>query len=186
MSVGDANELTRTDAERACLQALRDAAGGAGGPVELHSVRVFLIAQRLARNELDRELLLCASLLHDIGLYPSVPGDGPYVSDGRRLAGALLAPHGWAPERLERLEIAVERHHNWRPQSAAGDEVELIRRADLVELSAGTVRFGLSRSWLRALAGSWPRRGFYGGLVRLLTPIVLRHPLRLLRIFTIR
>jgi hypothetical protein len=182
----DAAELARTGAERACLDALRDAAGGRGGAVELHSARVFEIATRLARSPPDRELLLCASLLHDVGLYPGVDGGGPYVTEGRHHAARVLAAFDWPPDRLKRCLDAIELHHHWRPVWRAGAEAELIRRADLVELSAGTIRFGLPRSWLRELAGDWPRRGFYAGLARLLAPIAAHRPLALARIFTVR
>jgi hypothetical protein len=182
----DVAELARSGAEQACLRALRDAAGGPGGAVELHSARVFEIAARLAGSPPDRELLLCASLLHDVGLYPGVDGAGPYVTEGRHRAAHVLAAFDWPSERLERCLDAIELHHHWRPVWPAGAEAELIRRADLVELSAGAIRFGLPRAWLRELAGDWPRRGFCVGLVRLLAPIAARHPLALARIFTVR
>lgn len=66
-----AEDLARTASENAVLAALREAAGGTGGPMERHGLRVFLIADRLATArelKVDREVLLIAGLLHDVGL----------------------------------------------------------------------------------------------------------------------
>jgi hypothetical protein len=121
-----------TPAERAALEALRAAAGGALGPLELHSARVFELARRLAPDG-DREVLLVAALLHDIAALPGRRrGPGPYVTDARRQAEALLAPLGWEPDRRRRCLDAVERHHELRRQDARGAEVEALRRADLI------------------------------------------------------
>ncbi len=67
-----AEDLARTDSEVAALQKLRGVTGESGGPMERHGLRVFLIADRLATARdatVDREALLIAGLLHDIGLY---------------------------------------------------------------------------------------------------------------------
>ena len=194
--VRDVADLARTDAERVCLDALRGLAGGAGHPVELHSARVFEIAERMGAGlrELsrpDREVLLCAALLHDAGLFGALESGTPYVTDGRNLAAEVLAPYDWPRGRLRRCLDAVELHHHWRPVWSAGTEAELIRSADLVDLSAGAVRLGaarstVSRAWLRELGARWPRRGFYTGLARLLVPLAARRPRALARIFVLR
>ena len=43
-----AEDLIRTDSERAALNRLRDITGETRGPMERHGLRVFLIADRLA------------------------------------------------------------------------------------------------------------------------------------------
>ena len=166
-----ADELVETDAERASLDALRAATGETGGTMERHCVRQFLIAERLGAGgaeEVDRELLLCAALLHDTGLYAGVKTDDVYVSDSRRLAERTLAPFGWPHARLARCLDAVEEHHALGSRWDWGVEVELTRRSDLVDVTRGLVAFGLPRSWLRELFQSVPRSGFYrmlGGAV---------------------
>ena len=67
-----ADELVCTEAEAAALAALRTATGETDGDIERHTVRQYLIAERLADSRgiaYDREVLLCASFLHDAGLY---------------------------------------------------------------------------------------------------------------------
>jgi hypothetical protein len=180
-----ADELAASDAERACLERLRSLVGAPNGPIERHSIRVFLIAQELAARaglDADRELLLCAAILHDAGLYPGAATRAAYVTDGRHLAERLLADAGWPAERVRRCADAVERHHELRSQWSRGAEVELIRRADLIEVSHGLVRYGLPRSWLRALRPRVPRAGFVREVLRQLAIAGRRRPATLWRI----
>jgi hypothetical protein len=162
----DADALSTTPPAHAALEALRTAAG-ANGPMEGHCLRQFAIAEQLAGGRaLDRELLLCACWLHDTGLY--TPSRDPYVTEGARLADRVLAPFGWPPERLQRCMDACEQHHAPRSRLAMGLEVELVRQADLVDVTAGIVNFGLDRQWVRALFRDVPRDGFWrllGGAV---------------------
>jgi hypothetical protein len=165
-----AEKASTTEAATACLQTLRALAGRPDSAMERHCLRVYEIACESGARRgitLDRELMLCAAWLHDAGLYPGAASADAYVADGRRLAERVLAGFDWPPERLERLGDAIERHHELRPQWRHGAEVELLRRADLVDVSGGLVRYGLDRGWLHALAERVPRRGMFkeiGGL----------------------
>src|SRR5690348_2504352 len=79
-----ADELITTEAEAASLEALRAATGEVHGGMERHTMRQYLIAERIADTRgisYDRELLLCACFLHDSGLYgPASTGD-VYIKD---------------------------------------------------------------------------------------------------------
>ena len=181
-----ADEAVQTAAEHAALEAVREATGEDGGPMERHGLRVFRIASEMASRrelEVDREVLLVAGLLHDLGLYELASRGGVYVSDGADFAAELLAPHGWPEERVRLCRDAIERHHELRSQWRAGNEVELIRRADLVDVSAGVVRFGVPRPWLRELFAAVPRDGTYGEVARLLRHALRERPLTIPRIF---
>ena len=184
-SQGD--ELATTDGERDALARVRELAGATDGPMERHGVRCFLIGEKLAADsgrEIDREVLLIASLLHDMGLYDGAAEGGAYVTDGRNYTERMLSGRpGWDPERLRRCLDAIERHHELRSQWEAGNEVELLRRADQVELGSGLIRYGIERSWLRELAGSVPRRGLYGEISKMLLKAVRERPLSIPKIF---
>lgn len=154
--------------------------------MERHGLRVYEIACELGRRrqaEIDQELLLCVALLHDAGLYPGAASSDPYVLDGRHLLERVLAPFAWPPERLALAGEAVERHHELRPQWSHGTEVELIRRADLVDVSAGTVRLGLDRTWLRGLAQRIPRQGMAREIGCLVLRALRARPLTMVEIF---
>lgn len=160
-----AEELVETDAERAALAKLRELTGETDGPMERHGLRIHLIAERMAERrglDVDREVVLCAALLHDAGGYPGAFTGGPYVTDGRHLAETVLKPFSWEPERLRRCLDAIELHHQVRPQWERGPEVELLRRADRIDLLPPLTPAR------RALARRVPRRGLYravGGIV---------------------
>jgi hypothetical protein len=185
--VARADELAETDAERACLGALRSATGEVDGPMERHCVRQFLIAERLgeqAGEEVDRELLLCAAFLHDAGIYPSVSTGDVYVTDGRRLAERTLQPFGWQPDRLALCLDSIEQHHAVRSRWSWGTEVELMRQSDLIEVTRGLVAFGLSRSWLNDVFRQVPRNGFWRALGPLIVSMLRERPASMLRIAT--
>jgi predicted metal-dependent HD superfamily phosphohydrolase len=155
----NADALSASPAARAALEALR-AAAGSHGPMERHCLRQFAIAERLAGDRaFDRELLLCACWLHDVGLFTD--SRDPYVTEGARLAARVLEPFGWPSERLQRCMDACEQHHAPRSRMAMGLEVELVRQADLVDVTAGLVNFGLDRGWLRDLFHEVPRDGLW-------------------------
>ena len=181
-----AEELVRTDSELAALDALRNAAGESGGPMERHGLRVFLIADRLATArgvDVDREVLLIAGLLHDVGLYDAASHGGVYVREGAEFTADILRKRGWDEERIRLCFDAVERHHELRVQWERGAEVELIRRADLCDVSAGLVRFGLSREWLKDLFRSVSRDGTYRTIGREVARVLRHRPLTLPQIF---
>jgi HD domain-containing protein len=183
--VARADELVTTDAERASLDALRAATRETDGTMERHCVRQFLIAERLGERtaeEVDRELLLCAALLHDAGLYPGVKSEDVYVSDSRRLAERTLEPFGWPRPRLARCLDAVEQHHALGSRWDWGVEVELMRRSDLVDVTRGLVAFRLPRTWLRELFRSVPRTGLYRMLAREVGRMARERPRTLVRI----
>jgi len=181
-----ADEVVETETERDALAAVRETTGETDGAYERHGLRVFLIASELAErrgSDVDREVLLVTGLLHDLGLYDGVSRGGVYVKDGAEFARDLVGRHGWSEERTTLCANAIERHHELRPQWSAGDEVELTRRADLVEVSGGLVTFGLPRRWIGDLFNAISRRHFYRDVGRLVGHALRQRPLTLPRIF---
>ena len=180
------DELATTPAAGDALGRLREATGGANGPMERHCLRTRQIAAELGRIRgwtIDGELLTVAAILHDIGLYPSASRGGVYTADGAQLARELLPAYGWDPERIERCAEAIDRHHEVRSQLSRGAEVEALRRADLVDVSGGLIRFGIDRQWLRALNRSVPRAGLGGELAKEVGRALRERPLTLPQIF---
>jgi hypothetical protein len=176
-----ADELCRTDSERACLGTLRAASGG-DPAMERHCVRQLAIAERLAGpRTVDRELLSCAAWLHDAGLWTD--SAEPYVTEGALLARRTLAPWHWPQERLQRLMDACEQHHAPTSRASMGLEVELIRQSDLVDVTRGLVRFGLDRGWLAGLFAEVPRDGIYRMLARAVGGELRRRPRTITEVF---
>jgi hypothetical protein len=153
--------------------------------MERHCLRVFVIAERSAMDlgrRIDREVLLCASLLHEIGAYPIAATGDVYTSDGRRFAERLLDPFAWPEIRVRACGDAIENHHRLSPVWELGPETELVRRADLVDVSAGVVAFGVSRSWLRGLFSAVSRDGIYTEIGRIVAGFARDRPQTIPRI----
>src|SRR4051794_25027106 len=132
-----ADELLTTEAEAAALEALRAGTGETDGGMERHTVRQYLIAERIADTRhipYDRELLLCASFLHDAGLYRAASTGDVYIKDSARYARRTLEPFGWPEERVRKCMDACEQHHAFTTRWWMATEVELVRRADFVEV----------------------------------------------------
>lgn len=181
-----ADDLVATPTERETLERVRELTGERNGPMERHGVRCFLICEKLAADAslaVDREVLLVAGLLHDMGLYDGASSGGVYVTDGRRYAESWLGGEaGWDPERIRLCGDAIERHHEVRSQWDAGDEVELMRRADMVELTAGLVNYGAGMGWVRGLWQAVPRDGIYGEIGKMVGKAVRERPATIPRI----
>jgi HD domain-containing protein len=180
-----AEELVSTDAEKAALAVVVEQAGEAS-PLEGHAVRLFRFVEMLAAErgvEIDRELVLVTALLHDIGLYDDTSHGGVYVTDGAEFTRALLEPFGWDEERLRLCFDSIEKHHELRAQWDKGDEVELVRRADQIEVMNGAVVYGLPRSEVRRVMREVPRKGFYPAVGKLLLKAARERPTTLPRIF---
>jgi len=180
------DQLATAAAEVDALARLRAATGGPDGPMERHCLRVRHIAAELAGRRgwaIDPEVLTVACILHDIGLYPAATRGGVYTSDGAALARELLPGYGWSEERVERCAQAIDRHHELRSQLERGGEVEAVRVADLVDVSGGLLRFGVSRPWLKSLNAVVPRDGLAAELAREVGRALRERPLTMPRIF---
>lgn len=158
-----ADEVVETGPERAALTALREAAGEDDTPMERHAVRVFVIAERMAKERnlpFDREVALCASFLHDVAVFEAATRGVHYLKDGRGLARKVLSD-SLAEDRLLRCLDTIERHHDVRPQWERGAEIEFVRRADVIDGFPTLVRSTLDRRWLRDMFKRVPREGMY-------------------------
>ncbi len=182
-----ADDLVSTAAEIAALAALRRAVGTADSVMERHCVRVFFIVERLAAllgRPIDREVALCACLLFEIGAYPAAATGDVYTRDGARHALEVLRPFGWSRARRQRCADAIERHHQLRPQWTLGAEVELLRRADLVDTAPALFRGPITKDWLTQLFVRVPRAGLYRHVAALVAGMLRDRPATIRRIFS--
>jgi len=181
-----AETFIETPAEQASLAALRDATGETDGVMERHCLRCFRLCELLAEKhnaDLDRQVMLCAAILHDIGLYDAVSEGGVYTDEGGEFARKLGIEHGWDARRADLCAEACARHHSIKPQWDLGAEVETLRLADRIEVSGGLAKGGLDRSQVKGVFAEISREGFYGGLVHVVWPNLRSRPLKTARIF---
>jgi hypothetical protein len=79
----------------------------------------------------------------------------------------------WAQE----LEAVIVEHHKLTPyRNNPHWLVEPFRRADLVDVSRGVIRFGLQRRFIADAYQAWPGAGFHRRLVEFALKRVRTHP----------
>ena len=154
----------------------RDTIGDDFDPYRNHIYRVlnYCFAMRDC-DAADRDKLMIAGAFHDIGLWTHDTLD--YLDPSAELARAELTRRGredWSEE----VSLLVVQHHKLRrddhPQYPL---VEVFRRADLVDVSLGAVRFGLPRSTVRAVKQAFPNAGFHKRLTKFAGRQLVRDPL---------
>jgi hypothetical protein len=162
------------------LDAFRAAIAGDFTAYRGHVYRVFNFSRALAGDVADRDdKIALAAVFHDLGIWSDHTVD--YLPpSARRLRERLEASgqQAWSGE----LSRMVELHHKLTP--CRGEPlVEAFRRADLVDLSLGLVRFGLPRAYVREIQTRFPSAGFHLRVVQLVGGYALTHPLRPLPMF---
>ena len=76
------------------------------------------------------------------------------------------------------MQSVIRMHHKLRPcDGVHAVQAEPFRRADLVDVSLGVVRFGLSRDYVAQVQRALPDHGFHWRLVQLAGRQFLKTPL---------
>jgi len=121
------------------------------------------------------DLLLIAAAFHDLGIWTD--GTFDYLEPSRRLARNYLAVKGLAHFGPE-VEAIITHHHKLSPYCGEySSTVEPFRQADLVDVSLGVIRFGVSPAWVCAVKAGFPNAGFHRRLVALTCRQFLSSPL---------
>jgi hypothetical protein len=141
-----------------------------------HVCRVLAFVSGLLLGRPLPEPLLQAAVFHDLGIWTDRTFD--YLAPSRRLAAAAIAASA-TPGIAAEVETVIEQHHKLtRYRGAFEATVETFRRADLVDVSLGLVRFGLEGTFVAAVRRDFPDAGFHWRLVELTGRQFLRSPLR--------
>jgi hypothetical protein len=140
-----------------------------------HVYRVvhFCCALRTCGSE-EREKVVIAGAFHDLGIWSDKTVD--YLPPSAALANGYLLETGreaWVPE----IEGMILLHHKLRRVDPAQPALtEVFRQADLVDLSLGLVRFGLSGARVAEIRSAFPNAGFHQRLGRLAAGWFAKHP----------
>ncbi len=164
------------------LDAFREAIAGDLAAYRGHVYRVFNLCRGLAGAASDGDdKIAYAAVFHDLGIWSDHTVD--YLPPSSRRLRARLDEDGraaWSSELARMLDM----HHKLTPyRGEHAALVEPFRRADLVDLSLGLVRFGLPRVFVREVQAAFPARGFHARVVQLVGGWALAHPLRPLPMF---
>ncbi|MCP4691799.1 MAG: hypothetical protein GY859_27385, partial [Desulfobacterales bacterium] len=80
----------------------------------------------------------------------------------------------WSAE----IELMINMHHKIRKyEDDARPLVETLRRADLVDVSLGLVKWGVSKDYIKKVKTAFPNSGFHMRLNQLAISWFFRHPL---------
>lgn len=150
--------------------------GAAGAPYRNHVYRVLNFHAALAGGRDLPTSVQIAGAFHDLGIWTDRTFDYLPPSIARARAYVLATDRA---ELVAEVDALIAEHHKLRryrgPESA---DVELFRRADLVDVSLGAIRFGVPRAFVRDVKAAFPDRGFHGTLVGLAARQLVKTPLR--------
>jgi hypothetical protein len=133
---------------------------------------VFAIAPALQSAS---QAILIAGAFHDLGIWTARTFD--YLDPSSRLAQDYLRAQGLEPLGPE-VALIIGQHHKLRAYTGPfAQSVEAFRRADLVDLSLGLIRAGLSREYVQAVRGQFPNAHFHARLAAFAGRQLLRTPL---------
>ncbi len=141
-----------------------------------HVLRVVNFFVALGRGAACPQQVLIAAAFHDLGIWTAGTFDylGPSVVAARAyLDGSDLGGLG------DEVEAIIVQHHKLRAyRGPFAETVEPFRRADLVDVSLGAIRFGLPRSFVGSVRAALPNHGFHRRLVVLTARQAAREPWR--------
>jgi len=117
-----------------------------------------------------------AAAFHDMGIWSHHTLD--YLQPSLALARAYLTEH--ALDALEpEVSTLIDEHHKISEYTGPfALHTEAFRRADLVDLSLGLLRFGMSPTWVGGVRDVFPNSGFHKRLAMLSARQFLQAPLR--------
>jgi hypothetical protein len=161
----------------------RTALGGDYTAYRGHVYRVLTFTRALAAAATaapiaDRTLhmLAVAVVFHDLGIWSD--GTLDYLPPSEARARAHCAATGRSAD-APTVAAMIAQHHKLLPYRGSDAAlVEALRRADLVDLTFGTVRFGLPGELVRGARRAFPNAGFHLTLCRVIGGWCVRHPLR--------
>lgn len=124
----------------------------------------------------DQQKICIAACFHDLGIWTA--GTFDYLRPSIQLAHQYLQDNtlqDWEDE----IVLMIDMHHKLTPyRDRKKTLVEIFRRADLIDLSLGLVKFGLPGDVVRSARKRFPNNGFHRCLSGLVLRSFIQHPLR--------
>lgn len=139
-----------------------DDAGFDGYKAHVYRVVNFARAMTPATSDRDDKLAIAAAF-HDLAAFDTLDYLAPSI-EAQDAWLKLTGREAWSDE----LALIVAEHHRMiryrapRPHAAL---VEAVRRADLVEVSGGLIRFGLPVSFVKEVRGAFDASVFFNRVI---------------------
>jgi hypothetical protein len=139
-----------------------------------HVRRVLAYCSALSGEIALPEPVVVAAAFHDLGIWSD--GTFDYLEPSASRAEAWLSATGRQDD-IDQVQATIREHHKLRPcQGVHAAQAEPFRQADLVDVSLGLVRFGLSREFVADVRRELPDHGFHRRLVGLTSRQFLKRP----------
>lgn len=140
-----------------------------------HCRRVFNFCLALAGGDREAEdKIAVTAVFHDLGIWTD--GTFDYLAPSQRLARKFLAETGrnaW----LDEIAAMIGEHHKLTPYVPNPSWlVEPFRKADLIDLSGGLVRFRLPDDFVVEVLETYPGAGFHKRLLSFALKRFRSHP----------
>lgn len=142
-----------------------------------HVYRTWNICLALRSCSADEQQKLAViAAFHDLGLWSDNTAD--YLEPSATRAAEWLQQHG-RNDWIDEVTTGILLHHKLRScTTPPWPTTEVFRRADLIDVTCGLVRFQLPRGFLRRLRATFPNAGFHRFLLIVALQWIPRHPLR--------
>ncbi|MCD4719912.1 MAG: HD domain-containing protein [Desulfobacula sp.] len=143
-----------------------------------HVYRVVNFCLRLKQdtdNE-QEERIIIAACFHDLGIWANDTFD--YLQPSIVLAKEYLKRRNLEKWSVE-IELMIDTHHKIRKYEDDNHPlVEVFRKADLIDVSLGMVKFSLSTDFIGNIKITFPNSGFHKRLIQLTVRELFRNPLK--------
>jgi hypothetical protein len=122
----------------------------------------------------ERQKIIIAGCFHDLGIWSD--GTIDYLPPSVVRARDYLQANGleaW----IEEVGLMIDMHHKLRRfDDARYPLAEVFRKADLVDVSLGLVKFGIPKSQVESVKAQFPNAGFHKRLMQLAGGWFAKHP----------
>ncbi len=131
-----------------------------------HVFRVFNFAVYLTdKKEKNQEKFAIALAFHDLGIWTHNTFD--YIDPSVQLAKEYLDREN-KNEWVEEISIMIDMHHKITAYNGIYlESVEIMRMADLIDVSLGVYKFNIPKEFIVAVKNEFPNLGFHSKLIQL-------------------
>ena len=138
-----------------------------------HAQRVYALCL-LMLLEKENQSIAIAAAFHDLDIWIGQTMD--YLSGSKELAVKYLKSKK-LEEHEEDVRMMISNHHKILPVKQAV-VAEIFRKADLIDLTSGFVKFNLPKSLIKDLEEQYPRREFSKKITKMALKYAINHPTR--------
>ena len=146
-----------------------------------HVYRVFLNCLLIDNDKNNEDKYAIAAVFHDIGIWTDHTID--YLEPSIEQLKTYLLQSG-KYEWTEELSLMIYWHHKTKTYKGKFETtVESFRKADWIDVSLGTITYGIDRKKIKANRKLLPNEGFHWFLIKKIFKNFFRHPLKPLPMF---